>query len=684
MKRLFITILLKSLVLTSCGTICATGCDKGPVNPPLEEGGEDNPGKDEPEDDGNLTSFNDFEVALTQGETIGIPLFGKWNLPVKDFAAGDKITIRLRNDASVTWTFVCSEADNTSGAFFDVPDDFRFAGGMCNVSVQANGRAPQGEVFVSVTDPSEVEKKAGYTSYGRVIDYDGNPVSGVTVSDGVLVTTTDDQGRYYLRSEREEGFVFISVPKNYRAAVNRTVPQFFKRFKTSKANYETNSFILAPESNGTNRVVVFTDTHLANRTDDLNQFETYFLPDIRQQTSRAEADDVALYALALGDLAWDEYWYTNDYSLADYAETMSVLDIPIYSLPGNHDNDPNISDDFLAAEAFRENIGPTYYSVNIGDIHYIMMDNTLFHNEGGNVQDYETGFTDNQMKWLEADLSTVPEGTTIMFCTHIQMTSRPDENGDFSYNMPASFRTRIFSLLDGYNVHFLSGHTHINYTNRISDRMIEHNLAAVCGTWWWTGYYSENNCRINGDGSPSGYKIFDIEGEQVKWQFKALARDNTYQFRAYDLKNCLITREQYCPESKKNVSDSFFSQYANGWDKAENTTSTNKILINVFDYDSDWKIEVTENGVDKNVTRVERYDPLHTVFFNMARMSSGTNGSTSMTFPTGESSHMFEVSTSNPTSTVVIKVTDPFGRVYQESMTRPRLLYDMKNAVDKW
>ncbi|MBO8471383.1 MAG: hypothetical protein IAB82_06265 [Bacteroidetes bacterium] len=94
---------------------------------------------------------------------------------------------------------------------------------MCDVSVSANGRTPQGQVFVSVTDSGPVEQKAGYTSYGRVIDYEGNPVPGVAVSDGEIVTTTDDKGQYYLRSEKEEGFVFISVPKNYRVAVNRTV-----------------------------------------------------------------------------------------------------------------------------------------------------------------------------------------------------------------------------------------------------------------------------------------------------------------------------------------------------------------------------------------------------------------------------------------------------------------------------
>lgn len=111
-----------------------------------------------------------------------------------------------------------------------------------------------------------------------------------------------------------------------------------------------------------------------------------------------------------------------------------------------------------------------------------------------------------------------------------------------------------------------------------------------------------------------------------------------------------------------------------------NTSSTKKILINLFDYSTDWDLTVTENGTKLSVTRVDAYDPLHTIFFNMGRMNTN---STSMTFPTGKSAHFFEVSTSSTTSTVIIKATDPFGNVYEETMTRPRKLLDMSKE-DKW
>lgn len=688
MKRIFKIFMSCALLVTLLGGAGLITSSCTPEDQPGEEqkGPDDSTEEEEtPSAPGTAAAFSKFISMISKGETIQIPLEGEWNLLYKGFKAGDKITITMVNDASVTFTLECTSADDVAGAVFTIPT--KFIGGMCKVVAEAGGRTTTGTCFVEIVDTAEVEKKSGYTTYGRVVDYEAKPVAGVAVSDGALVTTTDSEGRYYLRSERKNVFVFISIPKNYRVAIDRAVPQFFQRFKSTRTStYEQHNFVLAPEENVKHRVLVWSDTHLANRTDDANQFKKFFKPDIEQQIAKAKSEGVKLYAIGLGDLAWDEFWYKNDYSLKDYREDISDFDLTIFSSPGNHDNDPSIADDFLAAAGFRENLNPLYYSFNIGDIHYIMMDNTLFKNSGAtsnnyNVQDYTEGFTDDQMKWLKGDLATVPEGTTIIFGLHIPWTNRSQSTGKFTYAMPATYRSEVESLLSKFTVHFISGHTHTNYTNIINSKMREHNIAGVCGTWWWTGYYSKNKCRLNGDGSPSGYKIFDIDGSDVKWNFKALARDASYQFRAYDLRNSLITRELYCPANKNtNVSDAFFSQYANGWDKSVNTTSTKKILINLFDYNDNWKITVTENGANLSVSRVEAYDPLHTIFFNMGRMNSN---STSMTFPTGKSAHFFEVSTSSATSTVIITAEDPFGRVYEETMTRPRKLYDMSKE-DKW
>lgn len=642
-------------------------CD--PVKPDPGPG----PGPVVPEPEG-LPSVSTFKL----GESFIVPFDRPLRMPYKGFSKGDKITLSLRRDPSVRFELECTDASDSQGATFTVP--VHFIGGMCELSCP---RFTGGMTFVDVVDSTVVDKVPGKTSYGRVVDWDGKPVPGVAVSDGALVTTTDSKGCYYLASQRKYGFVFISVPGGYRVAVNRTIPQFFRRFTTAYTQYEINNFILEPESNRTHRVVAFTDTHLANRTDDVSQFETVFKPDLRAQADKARSEGVPFYGLTLGDLAWDQFWYDNQYSLENYRKTLSDLDIPIYNAPGNHDNDPYVANDFGAEAAFRKWIGPTYYSFNIGDVHYILMDNTVFSNKGGaqgvigDVQDYTEGFTSDEMKWLRADLALVPKGSTVFFGTHIQYSGRPSlkSNGEFSYaySMPAQFRTELVELLAPFNVHYLSGHTHVSYTNVFTDHLMEHNVAAVCGTWWWTGYYTKGRCNICRDGTPQGSKVFDIDGSSVKWRWRPMGHDENYQFRVYDLNNCLISKSLYCKNGTK-ISNDFFSENVHGYDVQR---SDNKLLVNVFDFDDAWTVSASEGGKPLGVRRVETYDPLHIVHFNTSRMNTN---STSLSFPTLLNSHMFEINALSATAPVTITVTDRFGRQYVETVSRPRNIYDMTTS----
>lgn len=336
---------------------------------------------------------------------------------------------------------------------------------MYDFTFYKNGKALDlGTAFVDVVDRTEVPQVPGSTVYGRVIDHTGKPIAGVSVSDGVFVTATDDEGRYYLSSLKQRGYVFITVPAGYRAAVNRTIPQFFRRLSGSPQTYEQRSFVLAPEANERHRMIVFTDTHLANRTNDIHQFENGFKADLRKQIAQAKAEGVSLYAMALGDLTWDEYWYKNSYQPSHYVRQMADLDIPIYNIPGNHDNDPYVADDFESENPWRENLGPTYYSFDIGDIHYIQLDNTLFTNTGGaqgtvGKLDYTEGLTADQLRWLEADLQRVPAGKTVFVGMHIQFTNRyriADGKLSWSYAMPADCRAKMLDLLSPYTVHFVT------------------------------------------------------------------------------------------------------------------------------------------------------------------------------------------------------------------------------------
>lgn len=665
MRYLF-SIILSLALLASCKQPLPPGPDSGkdPIDKPDTS---QTPPAPPQQTLPTISEFRTTTVMVYQG--LEIPL------KVRGLKEGDSILL-----GDVKCDLVRS--DDTEGAFFKAP--MGMLGGDREVKVIASGSTVSlGKIYVDVTDGTDVKKDPSASVYGRVVDIDGNPIKGVSVSDGVLTSQTNDEGVYYLRSKKAIGYVFITPPKGYKPALKGAIPQFFRFLQAQPYEYEMCSFVLEKQTQDKVRVIVYTDPHIANRTDDVSQFTNAFKADLRNEKSRAESDGATLYMIGLGDLAWDEYWYVNKFAPADYAKLISDIGIPIYNIPGNHDNDPEIPDDFRATEKFRKAIGPTYYSVDLGDVHYILMDNTLFRNSGAgpskyNVQDYSEGLTEDQFTWLANDIKYVDPSKRIVLGMHIQYTGRPKVGGGFSYAMPADQRQRIEGILGGRELTIISGHTHITYTNKISDKITEYNVGAVCGGWWWTGKYSSHQCNMCQDGAHSCYRVFDYQGGTAyTTYYKPIARSKDYVFRAYDLNNCLITRAKYCPKGT-SISDDTFKQYANGYDTPRDD---NAILINVFPWSKEWKVEAFEGSRKIELSQVEAYDPLYTVLFNMKRFNSN---SSSMTFPAVKIAHMFTGTCISATSSVDIVVTDEFGTEYRQTLARPLSLETMVNNSSKY
>ncbi len=674
--------LLTLAVVMFCITACNEKSSGGGILPD-----EPDPTPPEPPVATTLPDISEYKIKNVEEMSLG----GAYLIPCSGVGEGDCVKLVARDGSGETHTLPVENIDEEKGVSFKTPSEF--IGGMFAVSAQVGGKSIDfGTTFIDVIDDAELPHAGGYTLYGRVCDWAGKPIAGVTVSDGLEVTTTDAEGMYYIASLKRRGYVFISVPSGYRVAVNRSIPQFFRYTSGKPSQYDQRNFVLAPEENTRHRVIVFTDTHLANRTDDVKQFTSGFYADLEREIVKARTEGVKLCGMSLGDLTWDEYWYKNSYTPTTYVAQMAGLDMPIFNSPGNHDNDPYVADDFESEHAFRTNIGPTYYSFNIGAIHYVQLDDTLFINKGGangTVGDlsYSQGLSDDEFAWLAGDLKNVPSGTTVFVGMHIPYTTRYNVSSgtlQFGYMMPAVQRSRLDALLSDYKVHFVTGHTHIRYNNFVSESVVEHNIPAVCATWWWTGKYSDFRCHMCRDGVPGGYEVFDIgtgSPEDVRWYYQPVGRSADYQFRAYDLNNCLITRAKYCPKVANNfntVTEELFTQYACGYDRSR---SDNAVLINVFNWDVRWKVEVREVETGKSLTvrQVDTYDPLHVIHFNMARMNTN---SSALTFPALLTSHMFEATCSSATSTLEISVTDGFGRTYSETMKRPRELYDMSVSAD--
>lgn len=224
-----------------------------------------------------------------------------------------------------------------------------------------------------------------------VVYGDGAPLAGVCVSDGVQFATTDAAGRYRIESDKSAGFVFAVTPSNWVAAeADGVQPLFWAALDEVDARDEQHDFHFASVDQSRYTVMFFTDLHLTNSSEkrDLDHYRSIALASISDEAAQASARG-PVYSLNLGDLSHDLYWYQYDFDVSSAKRFLEQNGFPtlLYSIPGNHDNDgatpAGVGVDRRAEHLYRRTFGPTYYAMNIGDVHWIMMDNIIYKNTPG-------------------------------------------------------------------------------------------------------------------------------------------------------------------------------------------------------------------------------------------------------------------------------------------------------------
>ena len=504
----------------------------------------------------------------------------------------------------------------------------------------------------------------GCNTYGRVV-VNGKGLQDVVVSDGFVVTTTDTAGVYSFTSDKKHGYVFISIPSGYEVGSKGVLPQFYRYYLKPAGTAERFDFKLVEADQKDYTVLFFGDMHLANRSvfKDVQQFRE-FTDDVN---GLMDSSLGKTYAITLGDMAWDYFWTANNYDLTDYLN--EVNDdfgdrLQIFHTMGNHDNDSAYEGDFLAEATYKTVVGPSYYSFNIGGIHYIVLDDIEYRNYAstGSSRDFYKDIAEPQAEWLQKDLEHVSKSTPLVITMHSPLYY---DNGNVSlYNG----YNGLIKYLAGYKSTFVTGHTHVVYnvdrtTSGVS--VYESNSGAVCGAWWVTA--SNSGIHLSGDGAPGGYRIMSVSGDKWSWRFKGTGRSEEYQFRSYDRNNIWLRPEDWTPNATASGKKAFSEAVGSYGSKS----SANEVLLNVWDYDPSWKIEVTENGHSLPVKRLSGVkDPLYLVCYEAYEYEHHYDNT--VYYPADGTSHMFSVTASSPSSTLEIEVTDREGRVYHETMTRPK------------
>lgn len=580
-------------------------------------------------------------------------------------------TFILESDAGIS--YVCPIV-NTSSDSFTVRLADGCETGYYKVFVKRDARKKSfGRIYINIVEDIDFKPDAGTTVYG-IVSSAGVGVENVVVSDGAEVTVTNEKGIYQLKSAKKWGYVFISVPSGYEVPSVGVLPQFHRALKNSADVVERADFKLEKvDGQDSYKIFMLGDMHLANRTGDLGQF-AQFTSDLTDYMTRHKGEK--MYALTLGDMTWDLYWYSNSYYFPQYLNTVNsqIKNLQIFHTMGNHDNDFQTRSDYDAAVKYVDQICPTYYSFNIGKVHYVVMDDIDCSSyDGSTSRNYVASLSAEQLDWLAKDLSHVAKTTPVVVAMHAQVFY-PTTSG-FKIDHDQVNTLRLFDILDGYTVRFVTGHTHKLF-NVTPDAPIvdghnfrEYNSGSVCASWWWSGNLTPG-IHIGTDGTPGGYGIWDVTGTDFQCLYKSTGWPEEYQFRSYDLNNVHFSMADV-PLMPSDISASVknaYMQYVNAYPQ----NNDNEVLINIWNWNSDWTLSVVdENRKTLPYTEVWAYDPLHIAALSVKRFNNAGLKSTP-SFITDKFTHFFKVKADDADTDLVITVKDEFGNEWTENMQRPK------------
>lgn len=451
---------------------------------------------------------------------------------------------------------------------------------------------------------------------GRVHN-NGVGIAGVAVTDGLNVVTTDKKGNYELLSNNTAELVYISIPSGFAFSNEKKIARFYAPVTGKEGVLKTDFNLEKLEvDDRKHNFVVWADTQMISEND-AAVLKTQSAPDLRDLVNSYPKGSL-FHGIGCGDLVWDRFELFDD-----YREAIEITGIPFFNVIGNHDMDLDARTDDYSSQTFKKQFGPTYYSFNRGQIHYVVLDDVFFI---GQAKKYIGYLSEKQLQWLEQDLALVKPGSTVVVSLHIPTNTGAARRGnrEESIGGVVSNRKQLYKILQPYKTHIMSGHTHFNEKWE-EGNIMEHNHGAVCGAWW-TG-------PICSDGTPSGYGVYEVDGDKIQWYYKSTQHPKTHQVRIYG--------------------------------KGKSKDSPEEIVVNVWNWDPLWKVEWYEDGVSKGIMEQRvGLDPWAVELYEGVEMPVKHK----FVDPT-LADHLFFAKPSGNSKNILVKATDRFGNVYEERLS---------------
>lgn len=397
--------------------------------------------------------------------------------------------------------------------------------------------------FGAVCLSAEARKVTGSVVLGE------EKLSGVIVTDGKNFTQTNKKGKFSFEIEDDAEFVYIVTPAGYAGDWSSGVPSFFRRAEgESRFIFD----LVRTETNGDYEIIAVGDPQPYSE-EHFSQFAAEPLEDL-SQTSRALG--LSAVGVALGDISWDQ-----PDRLDDWKREIVRTGIPFYPVIGNHDHVRRQGGDLQSSAEYRKRMCPENYAFFIGKDVFFSVDDIIYTADNG----YDEGYADHVLAFVRGVMKYVKDDADVYIAQHSPLAGR-----DTGKRILGA--SDMMNLVEGHQTLFLSGHNHLSKPYTYSSYVSEHNIPAICGTWW-----DAYHCA---DGSPRGYKVYSKNSGKLTWYYKAIGHDKDFQVEIFK--------------------------------PGQTLKHPNSVIANVWDWDPAWKVEWYEDGKPMGrMDKVKEFSPLH-------------------------------------------------------------------------
>ncbi len=367
----------------------------------------------------------------------------------------------------------------------------------------------------------------------------------VLVSNGRLVTRTDEHGAWELPVEGESTTFFVIKPRGWIPAKCRrqilrgyyihcpagSPQQQYAGIAPTGPLPASIDFGLRPQVEPDRFTALLCGDPQPRDAREVDFIAQSAVPQLKQSR--------AAFGVSLGDIMFDRLEHFDRLN-----DAMSLVGRTWFNVLGNHDLNFDSRTNQFANETFRRVYGPTYYAFDWGPVHFLVLNNVEWTgadpNDPNSKGSYRGFLGERQLEFIRNDLAQVPEERLVVLLMHIPL----HPGGDPGPSICTVDREDLFRILErrrhtlSFSAH-LHWHGHVFLDERHGWRgaLPHHHVitGTLCGSWFRGAPGPDGIPHgVMSDGTPRGYLEVEFEGNRFNIDgYRAIGQSKQHQMRIH-------------------------------------------------------------------------------------------------------------------------------------------------------